>query len=55
MMEEKKLSLEQAEKVTGGKKSGSGFCPYTPDRTCRTGKGGWEDCDECKECGWRAW
>lgn len=35
--------------------SGSGYCPYTEDRTCRTSKGGWKDDQECRECGWRAW
>jgi len=34
---------------------GSGYCPYTPDRTCKTDKGGWSDSEICKECGWRAW
>lgn len=32
-----------------------GYCPYTPDRRCKTGKGGWSDSETCKECGWRAW
>ena len=33
-----------------------GYCPYTPDRSCKTGKsGGWSDSKECRECGWRAW
>jgi len=36
-------------------KEKSGYCPYTPDRTCKTGKGGWSDSEECKYCGWRAW
>jgi hypothetical protein len=34
----------------------AGYCPYTPDRRCKTGKeGGWSKCEECDTCGWRAW
>ena len=40
---------------SGPKEKESGYCPYTPDRRCKTGKGGWSDSEECRECGWRAW
>ena len=34
----------------------AGYCPYTPDRRCKTGKeGGWSKCEECDTCSWRAW
>jgi len=53
-----KLTAEEMKQVNGGAGSssrGSGYCPYTPDRTCHTDKGGWSDCETCQECGWRAW
>jgi len=46
--EEKNLNRLAGEKQ-------SGYCPYTPDRNCKTAKGGWSDSEECRECGWRAW
>ena len=34
----------------------NGYCPYTEDRRCRTGRdGGFHDDEECQMCGWRAW
>lgn len=51
------LTREEVKQISGGAAagSGSGYCPYTPDRTCKTDKGGWSDSEICKECGWRAW
>ena len=34
----------------------AGYCPYTENRRCRTGRdGGFKEDEECLECGWRAW
>lgn len=46
------------ENETGEEKSfdSAGYCPYTEDRRCKTGKtGGWSDGERCDECGYRCW
>ena len=62
-MEEKK-ELQEAEdtQVAGGSSQrGTGYCPYTEDRSCRVPSQGtfkpWGEGKEsfCEECGWRAW
>lgn len=55
-MEEKKLNdavqlnKEEVEEVSGG------YCPQTPDRTCKVeAVGRWDpENEECKYCSWRA-
>ena len=49
------LNDNKLDDVSGGKDGkGSGYCPYTTDRTCRLGIG-FSDSETCRECGWRAW
>ena len=53
-----KIDVTELNNTDGGTagKSGSGYCPYTTDRTCHTSQGGWSnDSEECMYCGWRAW
>ena len=53
--ENREIIQDELKSTVGGKGEGSGYCPYTPDRTCKTSQGGWEDSEVCRECGWRAW
>ena len=64
IMEDKKnkdaacLNKEDIAEVSGGKSGFSGgYCPQTPDRTCRVESvGQWDpENEDCKYCGWRAW
>lgn len=54
---DKILSNDDAGSVSGGKGGFSGgYCPHTPDRTCKVeAVGHWDkDNEECKYCGWVA-
>ena len=53
--EKKELKDQEVKDVAGGSDKGSGYCPYTTDRTCRLGIGFDNENDDCKYCGWRAW
>ena len=52
--EKKELKDEKVKDVAGGG-TGSGYCPYTTDRTCRLSIGFDNENEDCKYCGWRAW
>lgn len=63
-MEEKKviekvhISKDDIDEISGGKGGFSGgYCPQTPDRTCKVESvGHWDpDNEDCRYCGWRAW
>ena len=61
-MEEKKLNdvvqlnENDIEEVSGGGGFAGGYCPQTPDRTCKVeAVGSWDpENEDCKYCGWRA-